>query len=429
MSLSSRDKKVIWHPYTQMKTAADSIAIVKGEGVYLYDEYGNKYIDAVSSWWVNIHGHSHPYIAKKVAEQACNLEHVIFAGFTHEPAIELAERLLPLLPCNQSKIFYSDDGSTAVEVAIKMALQYWSNQGINKTKILAFEHSYHGDTFGSMSVSARSSFTAPFNDFLFDVIHLPLPTKGKEMNTIAILDNLLDNHLDSFAAFIFEPLILGAGGMLMVEPEVLDVLINKCQDAGIITIADEVMTGFGRTGKLFACNHLSNHPDIFCLSKGITGGTMALGVTSCNEKIHDAFLSDDKAKTLFHGHSFTANPIACAAANASLDLLLNDTTQSNMIHINKQQLMFMDRMKGHAALEDCRCIGTILAMDIRTSEKTSYFNSLRDEMYSYFLNKGILLRPLGNTLYIMPPYCITDEELQYIHDCIFAFCDDLIDNK
>ena len=417
-SLSERDQQVIWHPYTQMKLSSPPVGITRGEGVYLIDDAGNKYIDAVSSWWVNIHGHAHPYIAQKVADQLLRLEHTIFAGFTHEPAVLLAERLLNILPSNQARIFYSDNGSTAVEVAVKMALQYWSNKGQAKNKIIALEHAYHGDTFGAMSVSSRSSFTDPFSSLLFDVIHIPFPEKGMELTTLKKLKQQIDSNHEQIAAFIIEPLVLGAGGMLMYEPGVLNQLIGTCKENDIITIADEVMTGFGRTGKLFACDHIVTRPDIICLSKAITGGTMPLGVTSCTQEIFNAFLSEDRSRTFFHGHSYTANPVACAAALASLDILLKEETNENIRRIARQHQYFIERNSNTPAFKNLRSTGTILAIDFNSPEETSYFNSLRDRLYNYFINKGILLRPLGNTVYVMPPYCITNEELKQVYNAI-----------
>lgn len=411
MSLVERDLKVIWHPYTQMKTALPPIPIIRGEGAFLYDENGKKYIDAVSSWWVNIHGHAHPYIAEKVAAQLKKLEHVIFAGFTHEGAVELAERLLGILPGNQQKVFYSDNGSTAVEVALKMCLQYWQNKGENRTKILAFKNAYHGDTFGAMAVSSRSAFTAPFNTLLFEVEFIDLPNHTNIKNLKSQISNL-DSDL---ACFIFEPLVQGAGGMLMYEAPYLNELMAHCRDEGVLLIADEVFTGFGRTGKRFASNHLNEQADIMCFSKGLTGGTMALGITTCTQKIYEAFLSDDRLKTLFHGHSFTANPIACAAALASLDLFLDSSTTENMERIAASHNMFAERLKTNPKIKNIRQCGTVLAMDWETGDDTSYFNALRDKLYTYFLAAGIILRPLGNTIYILPPYCITDADLNYIY--------------
>jgi adenosylmethionine-8-amino-7-oxononanoate aminotransferase len=425
MNLSSRDSRVIWHPYTQARLSGPPIAIVRGEGVFLYDESGDRYIDAVSSWWVNLHGHAHPYIAEKVSEQLLKLEHVIFAGFTHQPAIELAERLLTILPAGQSRIFYSDNGSTATEVAVKMSLQYWHNKGYHKNKIIAFQHAYHGDTFGAMSVSARSSFTEAFTDLLFHVIHIPLPVKEKEAETLRVFDEMINEHEGNIAAFIFEPLVLGAGGMLMYEAEVLDKLIKICSANSILTIADEVMTGFGRTGKHFASGYLTVSPDIVCMSKGITGGTMAFGATSCTEEIFSAFLSDDRNKTFFHGHSYTANPIACAAALASMDLLLGEECLQNIQSISASHLGFIRKNQDSRAFKNLRSQGTILAMDIETPEESSYFHSLGTRLYGFFIERGIILRPLGNTLYVMPPYCITKEDLELVYAAIEAFAEEV----
>lgn len=422
MSLTERDQKVIWHPYTQMKNALPHIPIVRGEGVYLFDEDGKKYIDAVSSWWVNIHGHAHPHIAKKVAEQLSVLEHVIFAGFTHEPAVQLAERLLELLPGDQEKVFYTDNGSTAVEVALKMCLQFWSNTGHKgRTKIIAFKEAYHGDTFGAMSVSGRSIFTDPFNSMLFDVEFIDLPTE-KNIEQLKSKINYLSNEV---ACFIFEPMVLGAGGMLMYEGQYLDQLMETCQKHGILTIADEVMTGFGRTGTYFACETLQAKPDIFCLSKGLTGGTMPLGVTTCNQKIFDAFLSDDKLKTLYHGHSFTANPVACAASLASMDILLKPETMANIQRIKAKNETFAAEIKEHPKVRDVRQKGTILVLEWETGNDTSYLSGLRNQLYLYFLERGIILRPLGNILYILPPYIISDEDLEYIYQTIHQALNDI----
>lgn len=411
MSLVNRDLNVIWHPYTQMMTAMPPIPIVRGEGACLYDENGKVYIDAVSSWWVNIHGHSHPYIAEKVAEQLKKLEHVIFAGFTHEPAVELAERLLKLLPDNQAKVFYSDNGSTAVEVAIKMCLQYWHNQGKQRTKILAFNNAYHGDTFGAMAVSGRSAFTAAFDSLLFGVEFIDLPDEANIQN----LKSRISNLKSDLACFIFEPLVQGAGGMIMYGAEYLDQLMAHCREEGLLLIADEVFTGFGRTGKRFACDHLSTRPDIMCFSKGLTGGTMAMGLTTCSQQVYDAFLSEDRLKTLFHGHSYTANPVACSAALASMDLFIDESTQKNTRRIEDNHRLFAQRIKDHPKVRTIRQTGTIVALEWETGDDTSYFNSLRDRLYNYFLDAGIILRPLGNVLYILPPYCISDEQLSYIY--------------
>ncbi len=420
MSLVRRDKKSIWHPYTQHGLNPEAIGIVRAKGSYLYDEKGKKYIDALSSWWTCLHGHSHPYIAKKVSAQIKKLEHVIFAAFTHEPAVLLAERLLKILPKNQKRIFYSDNGSTAIEVALKMSFQFWTNQGIQKPKIIAFKNGYHGDTFGAMSVSARGAFSKPFDVNLFDVIFIDAPVKGSESKAIQQLKNAINKDKSKIAAFIFEPIVQGVAGMVVHEAKALSKMILICKQHNIFTIADEVFTGFGRTGKFFASDYLSVKPDILCLSKGLTGGTMALGVTSCTSNIFNAFVSKDRMKTFFHGHSFTANPVACAAALASLDIFENKNTWSNIERINKRHLNFTKALR---ALTDvhCRVQGTILAIELKTNEQTSYFNSVRDTAAKFFMDKGIVLRPLGNVIYLVPPYCITDKDLDYIYESIINF--------
>jgi adenosylmethionine-8-amino-7-oxononanoate aminotransferase len=414
LTLSERDKKLIWHPYTPQKYAPHPIPITKGEGIWLTDESGNRYIDAISSWWVNIHGHSHPYIAQKIYEQALKLEQVIFAGFTHEPAVELAERLIGILPGKFSKIFYSDNGSTATEVAIKMALQYWWNKGETKrTKILALTNSYHGDTFGAMSISERSLFTLAFQDKLFDVVFAETPTADTEIS-------VPPDILDECACVIYEPLLQGAGGMKMYSPEALGKFIAQCRAYGIICIADEVLTGFGRTGKLFASSWCDISPDIICLSKGITGGTMALGVTACTEQIHEAFVDEDKRKTFFHGHSFTANPLACSAALASLDLLEKKECLDNIERIVQQHREFVEvlkKKKDELNVCNIRQCGTIIAFEVN-DPNNNYISSIKEIFTEKALKKGVYLRPLGNTVYIMSPYCITARELQKVYAVI-----------
>lgn len=423
MTFQERDQKVIWHPFTQLKTAPLPIIIAKGEGAYFYDEKGKRYIDAIASWWVNIHGHGHPYLAKKISEQLLTLEHAIFSGFTHEPAILLAERLLKRLPDNQAKIFYSDNGSTAVEVALKMAFQFWSNSETPKTKVIAFENAYHGDTFGGMSVGARNAFNLPFSKLLFEVIHIPVPVKGNEEKALDAMISALKNK--DIASFIFEPLIQGAGGMVMYSGKILDQLIGLCRENKVITIADEVMTGFGRTGKFFACDHLVNKPDIFCLSKGLTGGVMPMGVTSCSQFIYEAFLSDDKMKTFFHGHSYTANTTGCSAALASLDLFDDPAAFQNINRIAKKHDSFLKKIKPNKNLTEVRQFGTIIAFEIKTVEHTNYLNSLAEKISDFFIEKGVILRPLGNVVYILPPYCISDEDLDYIYNSIEEFLSQL----
>lgn len=419
MSLSSRSKQNIWHPFTQMQIADAPIPIVKGKGVYLYEENGKKYIDAISSWWTCVHGHAHPYIAEKIYEQAKELEHVIFAGFTHEPATKLVERLMKYLPSNQKKAFFSDNGSTAVEVGLKMAFQYWHNKGVKKTKVIALKEAYHGDTFGAMSVGSRSAFTEPFFPFLFDVEFIESPAIDAEKTITQLKEKVKNNDI---AAFIYEPLVQGAGGMLMYSAEVLEEMLQICKQNKVLCVADEVMTGFYRTGKMFASLYCSSQPDIICLSKGLTGGVMAMSITTCTQEIYDAFLSDSfMDKTFFHGHSFTANPIACATANASLDLLHKEKTKKSIRYINELHVQFATALNASNKVENIRIQGTIIAFDIKTKQATSYGNSLRETLNNYFLDKGILLRPLGNTLYILPPYCITESELTVVYKEILAF--------
>lgn len=419
MSLTQRDKQFVWHPFTPQKSMTCPLPVTKAAGTLLWDEHGKTYIDAISSWWVTLHGHAHPYIAEKIYQQALTLEQVIFAGFTHEPAVLLAERLIGILPGEFSKIFYSDNGSTATEVAIKMALQYWWNieGGITKRKkILAFTGSYHGDTFGAMSVSDRGVFTLAFHDFLFEVIFIDTPTS----ENIGDIKASIHKQADTIAAFIYEPLVQGAGGMHMYDAYLMNELLNTVKLSGIICIADEVMTGFGRTGKFFASEYMHKKPDIICLSKGLTGGTMALGVTGCTDKIYRAFLQEDKLKTFFHGHSFTANPIACSAANASLDLLLHNDTISKIEWLCKsiengcKNLM---QKSTSSRFKNMRCLGTILAFEINTG-KDEYLNNISETITKKSLAHGVYIRPLGNTVYIMPPYCITDEELHKVFDVL-----------
>ncbi|MFM1914225.1 MAG: Adenosylmethionine--8-amino-7-oxononanoate transaminase [Bacteroidota bacterium] len=423
-SYSNRDKKVIWHPFTQHQIDPYSIAIVKGEGVNLIDENGASIIDSISSWWVNLHGHSNAYINQKIAEQAKELEHVIFAGFTHPPAIELAERILGKTNDYYQKVFYSDNGSTAIEVAIKMALQYFYNQGIlNKKKILAFEHSYHGDTFGAMSLGTPSSFNAPFEEFLFEVEFLPDPSKEEEC--VEKMEEILSKD-DSYAAFIYEPLVQGAGGMNMYTEKALERYLKIAQKYGLLTIADEIMTGFGRLGKFFASDYIDTKPDIMCLSKGLTGGVMAMGLTLCQDKIYDSFLSEDRRKTFFHSHSFSGNPLTCAAALASLDLMERPETMENIKRINKFHLQEKEKLSTYSNIQNVRIKGTIIAFEIMNELDSNYLNPIRDIAYNFCLKNGVLIRPLGNTIYLLPPYIISNEELKKVYTVIYSMIENFL---
>jgi adenosylmethionine-8-amino-7-oxononanoate aminotransferase len=418
------DQQYVWHPFTHLKYAETPVQLVRGEGAFFYDADGNKLLDGISSWWVNLHGHCHPYISQKVAEQLNTLEHAIFSSFTHEPAVTLAQRLIGHLPDNQSKIFYSDNGSTAVEVGLKMALQYWHNQGFQKKKFIAFENAYHGDTFGGMSVGARNVFNNAFENLLFDVIHIPLPGSENISDITSTLETWFTNHND-IAGFVFEPLVQGAAGMLMYDEKHLDALISVCKKHQVICIADEVMTGFGRTGQFFATDYLKNKPDIVCLSKGLTGGFMPLGVTSCAQFVYDACVSDDKTKTFFHGHSYTANPTACSAALASLDLMEKDTTWQQIRLISDLHSRFVAGHQTHKALKDIRHKGTILVLELHTEEHTHYLNKASETIASYFLKNGIIVRPLGNVLYLIPPYCVTESELLDVYQVMDRFLEQL----
>jgi len=416
--LISIDEKHIWHPFTPLQTERMPL-VTHGEGAYLYTADGKRLIDAISSWWVNLHGHGNSAIAEAIAAQARKLEHVIFAGFTHEPAITLSRNLLEMLPRTFSRVFFSDNGSTAVEVALKMAIQYWHNLGTPKKKVIAIKGAYHGDTFGSMSVGERGLFTEPFFPFLFQTLFIDFPAPGGEEKTVAQFTELSKDG--DVAAFIFEPLVQAAGGMKMYSATCLDKLLEQAKKAGIVTIADEVFTGFGRTGKRLATDHVVHKPDIIALSKGITGGFMPLGVTACTKTIADAFDSPSLTRTFFHGHSYTANPLACAAANASYEILMTDECQERIAEISQRQQAFVSSVAANPKVLDARSLGTILAIELRTDGGSGYQNELRSAIYPYFLERGILLRPLGNTLYLVPPYVVEDDTLRYVHDTIAGF--------
>jgi adenosylmethionine-8-amino-7-oxononanoate aminotransferase len=416
MNLSERDKKHNWHPYTQHKTVPDFPAIVKGKDALLWDENGKEYIDAIASWWVNPFGHSNKIMADAIYEQLTTLEHVLFGGFTHNKAVELSEKLMEILPYNQQKIFYSDNGSTAVEVAIKVALQYNYNKGIVKTKVIAFEDAFHGDTFGAMAASGITFFTEAFKGSLLEVVRIPVPTEGNEEQTIKTLENLVKTN--EFAAFIFEPLVLGAAGMVMYAPEVLDKLICICNQNKVFTIADEVMTGFGKTGKTFASDYLENKSDMMCLSKALTGGTIPMAITTFTQEIFDGFLDEDLNKAFFHGHTFTANPSGCAAALASISLLQTDEIQQNIQTVNQSHLAFQSKIKNHPKVKTTRVLGVIFALEIKTETQESYYGTMRNKLYNFFIENGVILRPVGNIVYILPPYIITENQLQKVYQTI-----------
>lgn len=418
MNLSERDDRVIWHPYTRQQDRLPAIPILRGNGAWLEDEQGKRYLDAISSWWVTLHGHAHPYIAEKLYQQALQLEQVIFTRFTHRPAVELAERLLPLLPGSFARIFYSDNGSTAVEVALKMALQYWWNrgEGTKRNKVLCFRHAYHGDTFGAMSVSDRSVFTLAFQDKLFEVLFID-PPDAAHAATYPI-------PWEEIACFIYEPLLMGAGGMRIYPASELELLLQCCKQNDVLCIADEVLTGFGRTGTLFASERCPTAPDIICLSKGLTGGTLPLGITAASDRVYEAFLSDDHLKTLFHGHSFTANPLSCAAALASLDLLETQASKAAHEELCIAQERFAATLNASRPAANApyqakgiRAMGTLVALELEQGED-GYLNKLAPAITAMALERGIYLRPLGNTLYFLPPYCINAAERNKVYQFI-----------
>lgn len=418
MSLIERDSRVSWHPYTQHKTASAPIAIVKGEGALLWDENGKEYIDAIASWWVNPFGHSNKVVADAIYKQLTTLEHVLFGGFTHEPAVALSEKILSMLPSNQSRVFFSDNGSTAVEVAIKASLQFFYNQGQKRTTIVAFENAFHGDTFAAMAASGISLYTQAFAGMFIDVVRIPVPVAGFEAESAEALKQVLKEK--NVAAFIFEPLVQGAAGMVMYEPSELDKLIKICQEHDVLTIADEVMTGFGKTGKNFACDYLSMQPDIICLSKALTAGAIPMAATTFSKRIFDAFYSDDINKALFHGHTFTANPTGCAAALAAIGLLESGEMQQNIARINKSHQEFAQKMKSHPRVAAVRTLGVIFALEIKTESSESYYGNLRNRLYDFFVQNGIIMRPVGNVVYILPPYIISTSQLQKIYETIEA---------
>lgn len=414
--LCTRDRAVVWHPFTQSGLDQDMLDIARAKGASLFLTSGAELLDGISSWWCNLHGHGHPAIIKAAMRQFETLDHVLFAGCTHEPAVALAEALLRTTPGQLSKVFYSDNGSTAVEVALKMAVQWWSNRGEHRTTIIALEDSYHGDTFGAMAAGARGLFTKPFDQMLFEVHHVS--TRGSQ----ADLDRLDDLCRSSPpAAFIFEPFVQGAGGMCMYSPDVLRQYLEICKQYGVLCIADEVMTGFGRTGPLFASSMLATPPDIMCLSKGLTNGSVPLAVTACTEEIFQGFISADHSRTFFHGHTYTGNPIAAAIAIASLELSLADACTEARQRIHEAHRRCAATLQSLPGIASVRVTGTILACDVCNTASRGYVSSVRDVAMRFFQEQGVLLRPLGNVIYCMPPYCISDAELSRIHSSIVEF--------
>ena len=436
-SLVARDQACLWHPYTQMLTAPAPIPVVRAQGVYLYTEDGQRILDGISSWWVNLHGHSHPKLNEALAAQARELEHVVFAGCTHRPAVELAEGLLEVLPAGLTRIFYSDDGSTAVEVALKLALQYWQNLGQpRRTKFIALNHAYHGDTVGAMSAGEESVFTQAFAPMMFPVARAHAPycyrcPLGLKRETCSIdclgdLERQLAAEGGAVAGVLIEPMLQGAGGMIVWPEEFLAGIRRLCDRYGTLLIADEVLTGFGRTGRMFACEHAGVRPDLVCLSKGLTAGYLPLGATAATEAIYEAFLSEDRGKTFFHGHSYTANPLACAVGLASLAVFREDGVLARVQALERQLRAALEPLRRLPWVGDVRVIGGVGVVELASSE-AGYLASAGPRLYQAFLSRGLLLRPLGNVVYFLPPYVITEAEadwaLEQIREVIQQFCD------
>jgi adenosylmethionine-8-amino-7-oxononanoate aminotransferase len=412
----------IWHPFTQHGLDEPIPLVTHAEGAILHTADGRRIVDAISSWWVTTHRHCHPRIMAAIAEQAQRLDQIIFAGWTHEPAEALARGLTALLPKALTRVFFSDSGSTSVEVALKMALGYWSNRGTPRDRILVLEHSYHGDTIGAMSVGARGVFNQAYGALLFDVGTIPFPAAGHEQATLDALEAACREHP---AAFIVEPLVLGAGGMLFYPAWVLAEMHAICARYGVLFIADEVMTGWGRTGTLLACEQAGVVPDILCLSKGLTGGAVPLAVTLAQEAIYDAHYSTDRSKMFFHSSSYTANPIACAAANANLSVWRDEPVLEPVADLAARQASHLASLAGHRNVRGARTLGTITAVDLVDPTGGGYLSSLGPMLLKRFREADLLLRPLGNTVYVMPPYCIDDADLNRVHAAIGEAADAL----
>ncbi|MGY0780075.1 adenosylmethionine--8-amino-7-oxononanoate transaminase [Azospirillum argentinense] len=427
------DHRHVWHPFTQAQTAPEPLAVTHGKGVSLFTEDGREILDLISSWWVNLHGHAHPAIAGAIAEQAHRLEQVIFADFTHSPAARLAARLAEVLPGGLDRVFYSDNGSTAVEVALKLAWQYWRNKGEGqRRRFLAFEGSYHGDTFGAMAAGVGSGFYAPFHELLFAVDRMPYPTtwdgdpevEAKEAAALDWLDRWLAANGAELVAVIIEPLVQGASGMRFCRPEFLRAMAARVRAAGGLVIFDEVMTGFGRTGALFACHKAGVAPDLICLSKGLTGGFLPLSVTACGASIYEAFLGAGFDRAFAHGHSFTANPLGCAAALASLELTTSAETAANLARIEERHRAAIADLSSHSKLSRGRVLGTIAAIEVTDAQ--GYTAAVGQTLKRFFLERGLLLRPLGPVIYLLPPYCVTDGQLDRAYAAIRDAADTLL---
>ena len=425
------DRRHVWHPFTQHGTAADPILIARAKNASLFDAQGNELLDLVSSWWTCTHGHSHPKINAALAEQASICEHVMFAGFTHRPAVELAAALAKLLPGDLNRVFFSDDGSTSVEVSLKIAYQYWSNRGEPRRTLIAFDRGYHGDTLGAMSVGRGSGFFGAFRDFMAQVAVVPFPStfegdasvEEREAGALSALEAQLSVRPQDVAGLIIEPLLQGAGGMRICRPNFLKSIVDLARSAGVLVIFDEVATGFGRTGSMFAMEQAGVVPDLVCLSKGLTSGYLPMAVTVARDPIFDAFLGENFDRALPHGHSFTANPLACAVALCSLRLFEEEKTLERIARIEKRHREFLPELAARDDVIRPRVIGSILAFDLRGPDEYQSERSTR--LLNWYLTHGLNIRPLGPCVYLMPPYCITDEELSRAYAGMVAGLDAL----
>jgi adenosylmethionine-8-amino-7-oxononanoate aminotransferase len=413
----------VWHPFTQHALAAEMTRITKTEGAYLFTETGERIFDAISSWWVITHQHRHPFIMNAIRGACEQWDQIIFAEFTHEPAEELARELLSLAPTGLQHVFYSDSGSTAVEVALKMALGYFKHSGAPRTRIVVMEHGYHGDTIGAMSVGERGAFNAVYEPLLFKVDRIPFPLPGYEQDTLDAFEKYC--MTGQVAALLLEPLILGAGGFKCYPAWLLTELKHIAEKYSSLLIADEVMTGWGRTGSLFACEQAGISPDILCTSKGLTGGSLPLAATLCCEKIFNAHFSTDRRKTFFHSSSYTANPIACAAALANIEIWKTEPVLERIAQITKTHQSHLAVFNDDCRFTSVRQIGTIAALDINT-ESCGYFSNVATRLRTFFRQRNLLIRPLGNVIYLMPPYCVTPQELQDTYAAIDESADMLM---
>ncbi len=413
------DQANIWHPLTQHKTALPPQAISHAKGNYLYDFQGNKYFDAISSWYTCSYGHANPALTAAIKNQVDKLHHVVFAGMTHEPAARLSEKLLGILPVNQAKLFFSENGSTSVEIALKMAFQYHFNRGEKRSTIIALENGFHGDTFGAMSASGLSVYNGAFEDFFIKVVRIPAPSAANIEEILEKVDQILVEN--EVASFIYEPLVQGAAAMQMNDAQGLCRLLLRFRESGVLTIADEVMTGFGKTGTYFASDQITNKPDIICLSKALTGGIMPMAITSCTQEVYNAFYDDELSKGLFHGHTYSGNPLGCAVAAAAIDLLKSEEIQHNIKSITSSHISFKHKISAHPKVDAIRTQGIILAIDVNL--EMSRYGSKRDEILNWFWERGVFLRPLGKTVYIVPPFTITIKELEWIYGLLEDFLD------